>query len=177
MELVSRIKLIEVLLETNQAEDAERIILSLIDHANISENDSIKLSIFLSESKYQQQKYSESIEILQPLIQSLESSNYHDAHILAEIRNQIGKSFFRNRDFTSAFYNYQKSYEYTLRFDSFDLLSAKISYNLAVSLRNTKNEQKRPNIISKSLINFSQKIIIWQGSAKHFMNKELSIRK
>lgn len=135
MELVSRIKLVEVLLESGQAQEAEYILQGLEDHQGLSESDKIVLQIHYSECRYQQQDYEHSLSLLHPLISSLETANYHDAYLLAWIRNQIGNTYFQQRDFRTALYNYQKALDYTLRIDGEDILTAKICLNLAVLLR------------------------------------------
>lgn len=135
MESVSRIKLVEVLLETGQTHEAKSVIQGLKDHPDLTESDRIVLQIHLSECNYQQQNYEQSLSILLPLILSLETANYHDAYLLAWIRNQIGNAYFQQRDFRTALYNYQKALDYTLRIDGEDVLTAKICLNLAVVLR------------------------------------------
>lgn len=118
MELVSRIKLVEVLLETNQITEAQKVIQDIVDHVELSEKDKITLRILESECRYQQSLFSKVVEDLTPLAHSLEASNYHDAYILSWIRYVIGKAFYQLRDFTNALYNYRKAYDYTQRFET-----------------------------------------------------------
>jgi len=135
MEIVSRQKLIGVLLETNQPDVAEEIITGLQSHPELSHIDSMTLTVHLAECRYQQKRYDETLELLQPLISKLESENYHDAHFMAWIRNNIGKAFFQKQDFTNALYTFRKAFDYTARFVTFDSLAAKISYNVGAALR------------------------------------------
>ncbi|WP_198299649.1 tetratricopeptide repeat protein [Tumebacillus avium] len=133
MELVSRIKLVEVLLETSKSKEAEQVINNVLKHPELSTNQHDILTVYLAESKYQQKQPNESLEILLPLIHTLEVNNHHDAYLLAQVRNQIGKAYTILRQYTNAFYNYQKAYDYSNRFE-FNVLSAKICYNLGVAL-------------------------------------------
>ncbi|PWK15579.1 helix-turn-helix transcriptional regulator [Tumebacillus permanentifrigoris] len=135
MELISRIKLISVLLETNQLEEAEEYIHELETHPELSKKDELTLKVLFAECRYLQGHYNESLEILLPLIDSLEMANYHDAHLLSNIRNKVGNNYFLKRDFTKAFYNYNKAYEYTLRYDEIDPLIGRITFNVAYTLR------------------------------------------
>ncbi|ARU61690.1 hypothetical protein CBW65_12160 [Tumebacillus avium] len=70
MELKSRIKLVEVLLEAGQPEEAEMMISGLEPQPDLSDSDRLTIQIHLAECKYQQKDYDQSIEILRPLIHS-----------------------------------------------------------------------------------------------------------
>jgi transcriptional regulator with XRE-family HTH domain len=135
METISRIKLVEVLLETNQANEAEEIIDSLETHPDLSETDRLALKVQRAESLYKQKKYDDVLDLLTPFIQTLEISNHHDAYLLASIHNILGSATYEKRNFTEALYNYRKAYDYSKRFHSMDTLAARISYNVGITLR------------------------------------------
>lgn len=161
MELISRIKLVEVLLETNQHQEAERIILELDTHSDISKKDRIALSVHLSECRYRQQRYDEALLILHPVIESLESENYHDGQLLAWIRNKIGKSYFKKSEYTNAFYNYQKAYDLINRFQEFDQLAARISYNVGMALRRKGFDKAAIPYLDRSREFFENRQSLW----------------
>ncbi|KEO81552.1 helix-turn-helix domain-containing protein [Tumebacillus flagellatus] len=141
MEIVSRIKLIEVLLESNQPDEAESYIQSLIQHPDLNDKERMILTVHLAECRYQQQRYSDTLDVLQPLTNKLESDNYHDAEFLAKIRNNIGKVYHQRQDYTNAYYNYRKAFDYTLRFPTQTMLSAHISFNVATTLLRRGNPE------------------------------------
>ena len=135
MEVVSRIKLIEVLLETNQPDVAENMIRDLEGHPDISQKDSILLTVHLAECWYQQQRNEDVLGRLEPLIDALEKENYPDVHVLAWIRNKIGNAYTQKQDTVNAYYNYKKALDLTSRFPKFDTLAAYITYNVGLTLR------------------------------------------
>ncbi|PWK11264.1 tetratricopeptide repeat protein [Tumebacillus permanentifrigoris] len=141
MELVSRIKLIEVLLEVNQPDEAEIFIMELETHSELTGKDTMTLCVHLAECRYQQRRYNESLELLQPLIDKLETDNYHDAELLAKIRNIIGKVYHQTQDYNNAYYNYRKAFDYTLRFTTQNMLTAHISFNVATTLLRRGNPE------------------------------------
>ncbi|PWK05022.1 helix-turn-helix domain-containing protein [Tumebacillus permanentifrigoris] len=83
MEVVSRIKLIEVLLERNKPFEAESYILEVEGHPELTTKDKLVLRIHYAECLYQQAKHQESLLVLIPIIEELESTNHHDAIILS----------------------------------------------------------------------------------------------
>lgn len=135
MELQTRIKLIEVLLETNQPEDAEELIQSSMKQTDLTEYDNLRLTIYLADCRYLQERFQESLSILNPLIEDLESSNFHDAYTLAWIRNKIGNNFTELQETDNALYSYKRAFDYINRFVEFDHLAAYISYNVGLTLR------------------------------------------
>ncbi|WP_132945355.1 helix-turn-helix transcriptional regulator [Tumebacillus sp. BK434] len=134
MELHARIKLVELLIEKNQPAEAEELIVKLQNEL-VSEYDKLRLSVFLADCKYQQGRFQEALSILQPMIQSLESSNFHDANLLAWIRNKIGNNYTELQETEEALYNYKRAYDYINRFIEFDHLAAYISFNVGLTLR------------------------------------------
>lgn len=135
MELVSRLKIIEILLENAHSSDAESMIKDLENHPELSEKDRISLTLNLSECRYQQSRHDEVLSILQPLVDSLEIINYHDVHTLAWIRNKIGNAYTQMQDTVNAYYNYKKALDLASRFPVFDSLAAYITYNVGLTLR------------------------------------------
>ncbi|PWK07407.1 helix-turn-helix domain-containing protein [Tumebacillus permanentifrigoris] len=162
MELVSRIRLIEALLERNQPEEAELFVKELMDHPDLTEKDRISLAVHLSECRYQQARYDEALSILQPLVERLENANYHDAHMLAWLRNKLGSNFFKKNDFTSAYYNYQKAFDLTPRFETFDFLAAKISYNVGMTLRRKGMFKTSIPFFERAIGLFKDRQDLWQ---------------
>ncbi|PWK14451.1 helix-turn-helix domain-containing protein [Tumebacillus permanentifrigoris] len=135
MELVSRIRLIEALLERNQSKEAESFIVDLEAHPELTAKERMTLIVHLAECRYQQTLYNEVFELLQPLIEKLEVENYHDAHFMALIRNKIGNAYTQKQDTERSLYNYHRAYDYIPRFALFDELAAFISYNVGLALR------------------------------------------
>lgn len=134
MELISRIRLIEVLLETDHTDEAETMIHDLQQEKDLLEKDRLMLSVHLAECRYQQKRYDDALQILHPIITVLEADNHHDAHLLALIRNKIGNAYTQKQDTGNAYYNYKKALDYTSRFTTFNDLAAYISYNVGLTL-------------------------------------------
>lgn len=135
MEMTSRLKLIEVLLESHQPEEAEAYIAELQDLPDLAPSHQHALSIHLAGCRYEQKRYDEVLEILEPLVSQLESANYHDFHTISNILNRIGNAYLQKEDHTKAYYNYKKALDLTSRFPEFNQLSAYIHYNLGLTLR------------------------------------------
>ncbi len=76
MDLASRIKLVEVLLETNQPNEALEILQEFETHPDLRETDALKVKLLAAEGQYQQSCYGQSLATLQPLVHSLEAMNY-----------------------------------------------------------------------------------------------------
>ncbi|ARU62107.1 hypothetical protein CBW65_14695 [Tumebacillus avium] len=180
MELVSRCKLVEVLIETNQTNEAEKVIHSLIDHKDLSASQKYTLSIHLAEVHFQQQRYDAALEILRPLAQHFESINYHDSYLLAWTYNLMGSCSFKQQVFKEAFYHYRKAYDIQNRFIEFNLLAAKICYNMGITLLKFEDAQDAIYYLEKAfhyykLQNHMQKIadtaiaqgIAFQGIKDH----------
>ncbi|WP_157721935.1 helix-turn-helix domain-containing protein [Tumebacillus avium] len=155
-ELVSRLKLVEVLLESKSPTQAEAIIAVLGTLENLSRADQTLLQTLDGECKYQLGRYDESLAILQPLADKLESDNYRDVHILAKIRNIMGSSYFQKQHFTNAHYNYRKAYDLINQFVHFDALAAKISYNVAVTLLKQESFQESIYYFERSYCYFKE---------------------
>ncbi|PWK14804.1 tetratricopeptide repeat protein, partial [Tumebacillus permanentifrigoris] len=60
---------------------------------------------------------------------------FEEFSTVVDIRYIIGKNYYQKRDFTNALFQYQRAYDYTKRFEVSTSLTAKIAYNLGVSLR------------------------------------------
>lgn len=126
----------------DQPDQAEPVIEGLLSHPELSPTDFMNLTVHLAECRYQQIRYDEGLELLRPLISKLESDNYHDAHLMAQIRNQMGKAHCMKRDFTNALYNFRKAFDYTERFVTFDSLTANIAYNVGITLGRVGNQSE-----------------------------------
>ncbi|WP_157729372.1 helix-turn-helix transcriptional regulator [Tumebacillus algifaecis] len=135
MEKACQQKLIKVYLETKQAAEAEPLLYLLRERTDLSQVESIELTVELGECFYQQGRYDEALEVLLPLAEELEAVNYDDAHVLALIRYTIGNVYYGIQNFTNANYNYRKAYDYTFRFGTVDALAARISYNVGITLQ------------------------------------------
>ncbi|ARU63674.1 hypothetical protein CBW65_23620 [Tumebacillus avium] len=142
MEIVSRIKLIEVLIEKHRAADAEEIINGLLDQTDLSETQKHTLSIHQAEIRLQQKRFDEAHNILRPLIEHLEALNYHDAYIMAWIYNILGSVQYSKQKYYEAHANYTRANILINRFVDFDLLAAKISYNVALALLRLDKSQE-----------------------------------
>lgn len=141
MELLSLVKLVEVLLETNQPDEAEPIVLGLQGHTELTEVEQIKVVGLLGECRYQQKSYDEVIDLLLPLVMRLETDHFHDAHLMAGLHNKIGKAHFMKQEVTNALYRFRKAHDLTYRFAKFDALAANIAYNVGMVLRQVGNWQ------------------------------------
>ncbi|ARU63690.1 hypothetical protein CBW65_23700 [Tumebacillus avium] len=135
LELQTRIKLVEVLIETNRPDEAEELIVKIQAQEVLTELESIKLIVFLADCRYLQERYQDALSTLIPLITNLESSNFHDAYVLAWIRNKIGNNYTELQETENALYSYKRAYDYINRFIEFDHLAAYISYNVGLTLR------------------------------------------
>lgn len=156
MELVSRIRLLEVLLETNQTDEAESMIQDLQHEKDLSEKDRIMLSVHLAECRYQQKRYEDALHVLHPIITDLETENHHDAYLLALIRNKIGNAYTQRQDTGNAYYNYKKALDYTSRFSSFNDLAAHISYNVGLTLRRRGRSHDSIHFLERAGEHFQQ---------------------
>jgi transcriptional regulator with XRE-family HTH domain len=135
MEMACQHKLIKVYLETKQPDEAEPLLLRLRERTDLSQAESIELTVELGECYYQQKRYDEALELLLPLAEQLETVNYDDAQMLALIRYTIGNVYNQMQNFGYANYNYRKAYDFTNRFPTFNALAAKIAYHVALTLR------------------------------------------
>jgi transcriptional regulator with XRE-family HTH domain len=177
MATVSRLKLAEVLLETEQPNEADPIIAELLKESDLSHSDRLLLTVLLAECRYQQSHHQEALNTLLPFIESLESSNHHDTHFLARTRNIIGNVYFTIQDFTNAHYNYLKAYEYTLCLETFDSLAARIALNLSVVLRKIGKVSSSDDYLKKSYEFFKQANDLQNLAKTYFQQGFLSLAK
>lgn len=142
MAMACQHKLVKVYLEIKEPNQAEPLLHQLRARNDLSQAESIELTVELGECWYQQKRYEETLGLLIPLSDELEAVNYDDARMLALIRYTIGNVYYGLQNYTHANYNYRKAYDYTSRFTLFDLLAAKISYNVGITLRKIGHSQE-----------------------------------
>ncbi|ARU60072.1 hypothetical protein CBW65_02570 [Tumebacillus avium] len=128
-------KLVKVYLETKQPTEAEPLLLKLRGRSDLSQAETIELTVEMGECLYQQGRYEEAMGELLPLAEELEAVNYDDAHVLALVRYTVGNVYYGLQSYTNALYNYRKAFDYTFRFGTFDVMAARISYNVGITLQ------------------------------------------
>lgn len=150
MELISRIKLIEVLLETDQTDEAESMLRDLEELAGLADHDKYHLSLLTGECRYKQRRYEDGLSILETMAHALESVNYHDAYFLAKVFNQIGSCYFQMQDFKNAFYHYRKAHDLQGRYVEFDFYQPG-SVTTWPSRSSSSKKHRKPNSIWQKL--------------------------
>ncbi|TCP58190.1 transcriptional regulator with XRE-family HTH domain [Tumebacillus sp. BK434] len=128
-------KLVKVYLETKQPTEAEPLLVKLRGRSDLSQAETIELTVEMGECLYQQSRYDEALGELLPLAEELEAVNYDDAHVLALVRYTVGNVYNQMQNFSNANYNYRKAFDYTNRFPTINALTAKIAYNVGLTLR------------------------------------------
>lgn len=91
-----------------------------------------------------------SIDLLIPILEQLEASQFADESLMCKLYNQLGNAYYYTRQFAKALSAYERGYSYVLRMPVFQTDSAHLTYNLGIVCNELELRQDADHYLNKA---------------------------
>ena len=156
LEAKVQLDIIKVYVETGDYANAVPLIEELEGLEDLLEYQRRELVLSKAECLLRTKKAEHAVQLLIGLQQHLELERETDDNFMATLYDKLGTAYYFLSNFGSAYANYHRAYQLSLRFDVFDLNAARICFNLGKICRMMNRYDEGVDYLSRAREFFSK---------------------
>ena len=151
-----QLDLIKLYVETGDYANAFPLIEELEVHSELLSYQSRDLIFYKAECLMRLGRSRNAGDLLTDLQQRLERERENDDYLMASLYDKLGTAYFLSSNYLIAYAHYTRAYQLTVRFSQYDLLAARITYNLGMVCRNLNRNSEAVKNLTRAHSFFSE---------------------